>query len=421
MTHDYTVNEGVYTFPDDNYQLRLERVRRDQYGRIYVHASLLTPDGVGHIAYDHGDITSAKFRSGMAGQGAKRNSGDTLAIENLLLDAFLSLRNDPSLGSTARSPAFRPLDDFVRSVEPPHDHVVENLIERGSLTGVASKPKAGKSLLLMNLGMSVACGKKWLGREVTAGRVLLFQLEDSDRTLKRRFESMAPQGPPSNFLLHAEPFELSQENYDATVEACQGASLVICDPIIQATNIRDWNAQQEVRDGYDPWRRLARDTNAAVIVSAHHRKMAGEFGDAMAGSIQAFAAVDGILELYRDDKLDKSERRISFVGRDWSDREDEVIRLNTEILTWELAGTYVEAKERLRESVRESERQRKDERVWDALPDGPPGVTYDELVAETELTKGIIRTCIKSLGVKVAPSTGGGGRGNERRFWRTSK
>ena len=232
---DYTVNKGVYTFPGDGYQLQLTSVRRDRYDRIFVNASLLTPDGIGHLAVDHGDIASWQFRSRLAAQAARRNSGDTLTIENLLLDALLALQKDPGLAPAAPTPAFRRLEDFVRDVALPGPQVVEDLIERGSLTGAASKPKVGKTLLLMNLGMSVAQGKKWLGRGVTPGRVLLFQLEDSDRTLKHRFERMAPQGLPSNFLLHTKPFQLSQENYDATVEACQGASLVICDPIIQAS------------------------------------------------------------------------------------------------------------------------------------------------------------------------------------------
>jgi len=41
------------------------------------------------------------------------------------------------------------------------------------------------------------------------------------------------------------------------------------------------------------------NTDAAVFAAAHHRKMDGDFGDAMSGSIQAQATVDGILDLYR--------------------------------------------------------------------------------------------------------------------------
>ena len=48
------------------------------------------------------------------------------------------------------------------------------------------------------------------------------------------------------------------------------------------------------RDAFDLWRRLARDTEACQALSYHHRKTAGDFGDAMAGSVQAQATLGGI-------------------------------------------------------------------------------------------------------------------------------
>ena len=79
----------------------------------------------------------------------------------------------------------------------------------------------------------------------------------------------------------------------------------------------------------------------------------------MAGSVQAQASVDGIIDLYRDPNLERIERKISFTGRDWSDREDEVIRLDAETLTWKSAGSFTEAREMAREAVRQGRAREK--------------------------------------------------------------
>ena len=287
-------------------------------------------------------------------------------------------------------------------------------MERGCLYSFASKPKVGKTILLLNLALAVAGGSEWLGRKVTNGRVCVFQLEDSDRTIKRRLERMTGGRWPSDLLLHVVPYRLSVENYDATVAACRGASLVICDPIIQASDVRDWNAQSEVRATYELWRRLARDADATVIVSVHHRKMAGDFGDQMAGSIQAQATVDGIIEIYRDNNLEKTERRVSFTGRDWNDAEEEVIRLDTDALTWRSSGSFAEA----REMAREGRLQEKAAKVWDVLPSEPPGFTYSEIEKATALGSNRIREAIRALGDRVAQAGKGKSSKDPLNFWR---
>ena len=302
---------------------------------------------------------------------------------------------------------------------PPGIEVVEGLCEAGGLYGMVSKPKVGKSILSTNLGLAVATGGRWLGRRVAKGRVCLFQLEDSERTLKRRFEKMAAGGPPGEFWIHTAPLRLSEENYSEYVTACQRAVLVIVDPMIQAVvDVKDWNSQAEVRRAYELWRRLARDTDACVVVLIHARKVEGEYGDAIAGSVQALAAVDGILELSRAAQLQKVERRLSFLGRDWAEMDDLVISLDPVALTWTAAGTFDEAKERAQEMIRDEEAQRRAGMVLDALPEGPPGSTYDELIATTGMRRDAIRKVIESLGDRVDGEKAKGRKAGT--FWKHS-
>ena len=263
----------------------------------------------------------------------------------------------------------------------------------------------------MNLALAVAKGEEWLGYEVQQGKVCLFQLEDSERTLKRRFELMNVGPWPSNLFIHVTPFKLDSSNFQQTVAACSDSALVICDPMIQASSVGDWNSQSEVRDAYEWWRRLARDTNATVINSTHHRKMAGDYGDQMAGSIQALATMDGVIELFRDPSLAQTERRLTYTGRDWPEKADIVIGLDVASLTWQPMGTMEEA----RHISKDNQGDNDEATVIDALPKTAPGLSQEDLIKATGLTRS--RVSLALVGLKdLVRSEGSGGRGSPIRY-----
>ena len=414
----YTYEDGVYTFHHEHCQLQVSQIDVDRHGRMYGTVALLTPDGEAYLAQDWGDIQSGLFQNRLASQAARRNSGDSMVIENIIFDAALALGTEALLSSSAAAaPSFQILSDFMDQAHPDGEDVVQGLLERGECYSMASKPKVGKSLLLMDLAVAVATGEPWLGRQTTKGRVCFFQLEDSEKIIHRRLSKRLGGRRLSNVFLHMTPFRLTQENFEVTVTACLGSSLIICDPIIQASEVRDWNSQSEVRDAYDIWRRLARDTGAAVVVSAHHRKMVGTYGDQIGGSIQAQAAVDGMIEVYRDTALDKMERKVSFTGRSWSDMDDEVIRLDIETLTWKSSGFFKDVKE----NAKAGTLQRESQALLDALPVKEPGKTYQELQQETGLTKDRLRNIVKDLGEKVIRTDLSGGNSGRRAYFRRAE
>ncbi len=414
MPKPYTYAAGVFTFPAENCILRFARVERNRYGSLFADVAILTLGGEGYLAQDHGELSSERFRGAIASSASKRNSSAAIAFENVLLDAYLAVKDDPAVASAVTLPAFIPATDFMRRRLPDLPELVAGLIAPGRLYVLAAKPKSGKTILLLNVAHAVSGGNQVLGRRTTRGRVAFFQLEDSERTLQRRLNAMCPTGVPPDLLLHLAPFRLAEENFVATMAAIKGCSLVICDPIICATEIKDWNAQDEVRKGYDLWRRLARETDAAVLLSAHHRKMEGEYGDAMAGSIQAQASVDGIIELYRSNNLDKTERRVSYLGRDWGDIPDEVLRLNTDSLVWEPMGNFEEAQA----EVKAGRAQETAMRVLEALPSEAPGQTYEQVEAATGLKHNAVAGAFKTLGDKVSTTGKLGSKTNPIRFWR---
>ena len=414
-TVDYRLEDGAHVFTSDHCEMVFTWVNRDRYGRLHAKVTVRTADGSAIMAIDQGLLTSGAFREQLATQAAKRNSNNAEPFTVLLFAAYDYLDREISYIESGQAPDFKLLEDFIMAVQPPGPQVVFGLFERGGLYGIASQPKVGKSILLLNLALAVTKGDYWMGYGVEQGKVCLFQLEDSERTLKARFERMNVGPWPENLFIHVAPFKLEESNYQQTLDACAGAALIICDPIIQASGVSDWNSQSEVRDAYEYWRRLARDTNSTVIISTHHRKMAGDYGNQMAGSIQALATVDGVIELFRDQNLGQTERRLTYTGRDWPEKADIVLGLDSEHLIWNPLGTMEEARQ-----VAKDQRGDNDEAtVWDALTTQAPGSSQEELVTATGLTRKRVSQSL--LGLKdLLGSEGSGGRGTPVRYFRLS-
>ncbi len=395
----YSLVNGIYKFNTEfGVELHLKEVERDRYGHIHANARLVTPEG-GVLALSHGDLESGRWRRSFAGQAAARNSGDPIKFENVVIEAIMALENDPGISSQERElyqPKLLPISHIIKSVPPPRPALVEGLFEAGTLQAMVAKPKVAKSLLVLGLAITVSNGGgSWLGRAVTGGRVALFQLEDSARTISKRIREITI-GPVSDQLLVHQPdtpFQINDQNYGAVVDACRGCALVIVDPIIQAARVSDWNAASEVRAAYELWRRLARELDAVVVVVAHHRKQVGDFGDQIAGSIQGLATPDGIIELRRDSRLTKTQRKVSFVGRDWPDLEELVIDLDPETLRFTVVGDA----SALAEDHQKKTSEKRAEELLDSLPVVPPGLSYSELTHKTGLSDKALRPALLFL------------------------
>jgi len=73
-------------------------------------------------------------------------------------------------------------DDLIRGDEildiPPRQSLVGDLLHQDSLAAIYGAPGAGKSLLALDIGLSVATRQPWQGREVIDGPVLYIAAED---------------------------------------------------------------------------------------------------------------------------------------------------------------------------------------------------------------------------------------------------
>ena len=226
------------------------------------------------------------------------------------------------------------LADIVKEELPPVRWVVKPYISRPSVNLFFGRPKALKSLLLLDLCMHVAGGHPWLtdpsgsgGFEVTAGKILWVDLENGSLTLRRRMKAFArPLGMGENrdeFLAYSmpRPFpNLSQgQDVDAMISRIQGitnVSILLIDHLAQVLGEVDENSSL-VGSVMGNLRLISEACDTAVILIHHSRKGlakdSGDPADALRGSGAIVAAVDGAYLIERD-KIHRDELKLGPVA-----------------------------------------------------------------------------------------------------------
>lgn len=83
-------------------------------------------------------------------------------------------------------------EDFLAEHDDPHDWLIPGLIERGDRMLVTAAEGGGKSTLLRQIAVGVACGihPLWPSRQIPTGRVLLVDLENSERQTRRKLRPL---------------------------------------------------------------------------------------------------------------------------------------------------------------------------------------------------------------------------------------
>jgi len=69
--------------------------------------------------------------------------------------------------------------------------LIDGILRRGETLNLIANSKVGKSWLVLSLALCIACGREWLGRPVSPGRVLLIDNELHPATLAHRLPMVA--------------------------------------------------------------------------------------------------------------------------------------------------------------------------------------------------------------------------------------
>ena len=270
-------------------------------------------------------------------------------------------------------------DDLVARDLPPVRMVVGNVIPAGLLL-LAGDPKAGKSLLMQDLALSVATGEPaWGDLAVEAGDVLYLANEGGQRSFKGRLEAMLAGVPAPARLRIAYKSEPLGERLEFQLETWLNehpeARLIVIDTYSSvAPESRGVNRHQEDYNALAGLADLANRYPDILLVVIHHtRKAEGE--DVMhriSGSQGMTAATDGNAVLSRHTA---ARQCVLSVRPRNAEESDLVIERDSATLRWQVKG--------------ENERAQLSDgrqRILDHLDQNPAGSSPKDVAAALDLS-----------------------------------
>ena len=229
---------------------------------------------------------------------------------------------------------------------------IPNLLPTG-LTIVAGAPKLGKSWLALQIAQAIASGGVALGEQVQRGPVLYLALEDSERRLQERMRQQGwSRGLDADFLAVGEfktkVGDLKNGGGKKLAQQIRARGYRACfvDTLSRAIE-GDQNDVQQMTKGLTPLQEIAHDTNTAIVLIDHHRKVSKNGGsdtDAIGdilGSTAKGAMCDTTWGLYRE--RGKVGAKLAITGRDV---DEKTLALKMDWLTgvWQVEGDYAKVK-----------------------------------------------------------------------------
>ena len=249
------------------------------------------------------------------------------------------------------------------------EHILHEL-ERGELGMIAAVTNGGKSTLIRNLCLALACGGNFLPvvKATSPRRVSLWDFETSPARLQLDLQRMTvPFTPAQKRLietnlslcvaldrrnwLNDEPLSLSNPahlNFLRMNAVASKSDLIIIDTISAAFSVSEENSNSEVATKIlKPLVKLARETDAAVLF-AHHIGKTNEDSKASEGAYRArgassFGAFCGLVLNLTKDGSDKTRRMLSNPKAKGFEFDDATLQLDPESRWFSVIGSPVNA------------------------------------------------------------------------------
>ena len=226
---------------------------------------------------------------------------------------------------------------------PPIRWIVENLIPAG-LNILASPPKYGKSWAVLDLGLAVTAGGRFLGYQTNPCEVLYLALEDSERRLKSRMmKLLAGKNAPAGFHFATAAHDMDNGLFDELegfLKAHPKTGLVIIDTLqrVRGTVHGKEGAYAADYREVGGLKAFADRHGIAVLLVHHLRKMADDSDpfNRISGTSGLMGAADTALVLTKEKRGDENAT-LSIVGRD-VESSDTVLRFNKDTCRWENLG-----------------------------------------------------------------------------------
>jgi hypothetical protein len=250
-----------------------------------------------------------------------------------------ALRSLPKLADLVKDAA----DLRTREFEPLRYVVPVYLVE--GLTLLIGKPKFGKSWWSLDVCIAVATGGKCMDQSCEEGDVLYLALEDSDRRMKRRMETMLEGKAWPKRLRYATQWpHLDEGGLDLIrqwIAEAKSPRLIVVDVLArvrqrsrgrESVYMADYEALLKLHD-------LASEFGVAVVVVHHQRKMtADDRFDTVSGTHGLTGAADATLILDRQDNV----KILTGKGRDLEEFSVAVRQCTT--MRWVVVGDEAEVR-----------------------------------------------------------------------------
>lgn len=169
------------------------------------------------------------------------------------------------------------LGDDEDAADAPEPCVIEGLLPVGVPAALAGEPKSLKTYVGVDMGVCVAAGIPWCGRQTKQGRVVMYLEEDARSEVRRRLWWLArgheldPRDLPLAVTAMAGLRLDDSEHVARIIEECRGAALVVIDALSRVHSV-DENDRTAMRTVTLALSRIVAETGATVLVVHHYRK-----------------------------------------------------------------------------------------------------------------------------------------------------
>lgn len=222
------------------------------------------------------------------------------------------------------------VNDLMQKTLPAQQFIVGDLIPVG-LCMLAGAPKVGKSWATLDLALSVAAGRPFLGRATTQGSVLYLGLEDNQRRLQQRLRDMG-----QSLDWTALPLDVATEISSIDEGGLNSIEEWLCSAIKPRLIVIDvWgrfssrhssskNEYDQITHALQPLQALAHRYNVTILLVHHTKKTGAEHSgsdpfDQVLGSRALTSNMDVTMMLTRTRM--QRDATLSMTGRDIEEKE----------------------------------------------------------------------------------------------------
>lgn len=172
---------------------------------------------------------------------------------------------------------FTPLTLEEMADLPPPEWLIEGLVPQDRLVVLYGEPRAGKSFVALDWGLSVAAGVPWLGHEVRSGEVVYIYAEGTRGLMRRARAWLQEHGDPKAFDFRAVPSAVSipdlgdrSEFVDGVRSVSKHPRLIIIDTLARNFGPGNESQAQDMNAFVHGCDDLRAAFSGATVVAVHH-------------------------------------------------------------------------------------------------------------------------------------------------------